>query len=160
MAIIGITINRTNPNFTVDDFTFWMPQYTKFLNTEKGKKYFEKLYNVANNKVFYSIFGTDWELAMSYVIAHYLTLISNQLGAPAGDSLDSIAGGGNIQGVLSSASVGGFSKSYDISKTMTEEDDALFWNQTSFGAAYWALLKTKAIPTMMVVTSGPLCRKK
>lgn len=156
MAIIGISLDRTNPKFTIDDFTFWMPQYTKFLATEKGQKYFEKLYSVANKKVFHSIFGTDWELAMSYVIAHYLTLIANRLGAPSGDSLESIAGGGNIQGVLSSASVGNFSKQYDIDKTITAETDALFWNQTSYGAAYWALLKTKAIPTIMVVTSNPI----
>lgn len=154
MAIIGISLDRTNPKFTIDDFTFWMPQYTKFLTTEKGQKYFEKLYSVVNKKVFHSIFGADWELAMSYVIAHYLTLIANQLGAPSGDSLESIAGGGNIQGVLASASVGNFSKQYDINKTVTDETDALFWNQTSYGAAYWALLKTKAIPTIMVVTSN------
>jgi len=154
MAIVGITLNRTNPEFTVDDFTFWMPQYTKFMNTDKGSTYFTKLYKIANNKVFKSIFGTDWELAMSYCIAHYLTLISNQLGAPAGDSLESIAGGGTTQGVLSQASVGSFSKSYDIDKTISNEDEAKFWNQTSYGQAYWALLKTKAIPTMMVVTNG------
>lgn len=158
MAIIGITLDRKNPEFTSDDFIFWMPQYTKFIATEQGQKYFTKLYNVANNKVFYSIFGTDWELAMSYVIAHYLTLIANQLGAPAGDSLEQIAGGGVTRGVLSSASVGGFSKSYDIDKTLSEDDEAKFWNQTSYGQAYWALLKTKAVPTMMVVTNGSICK--
>lgn len=158
MAIIGITLDRKNPEFTSDDFIFWMPQYTKFIATENGQKYFTKLYNVANNKVFYSIFGTDWELAMSYVIAHYLTLIANQLGAPAGDSLEQIAGGGVTRGVLSSASVGGFSKSYDIDKTLSEDDEAKFWNQTSYGQAYWALLKTKAVPTMMVVTNGSICK--
>lgn len=159
MAIIGITIDKTNPEFTIDDFVIWMPQYAKFMATEDGKTYFEKLYKVANNKVFYSVFGSDWELAMSYVIAHYLTLIANQLGSPAGDTLAGIAGGGTIQGVLASASVGGFSKSYEISKTVSEEEDALWWNQTSYGAAYWALLKTKAMPSIMVVTNGPLATK-
>lgn len=158
MAIIGITLNRTNPDFTIDDFLLWMPQYTKFMATTKGQKYFYKLYEVANNKVFKSIFGSDWELAMSYCIAHYLTLISNQLGAPSGDSLETIAGGGTTQGVLSSASVGGFNKTYDIDKTISQDDEAKFWNQTSYGQSYWALLKTKAIPTMMVVTNDPLRR--
>ena len=158
MAIIGITINRTNPEFTIDDFVFWMPQYAKFMATEQGQKYFNKLYNVANNKVFKSIFGTDWELAMSYCIAHYLAIIANRLGAPAGDTLEGIAGGGATQGVLSSASVGGFSKSYDIDKTISQDDEAKFWNQTSYGQAYWALLKTKAVPTMMVVTNGSICK--
>lgn len=156
MAIIGITIDRENPTFSSDDFIFWMPQYAKFIATDDGKKHFDKLYAIANNKVFHSIFGTDWELAMSYCIAHYLTLIANRLGAPSGDSLESIAGGGNTQGVLSSASVGSFNKQYDLEKTMFDDDEAKFWNQTSYGQAYWSLLKTKAIPTMMVVTNGSI----
>lgn len=158
MALIGITINRTNPAFSVDDFIFWMPQYAKFMQTEQGMQYFDKLCSIANNKVFKSIFGTDWELAMSYCIAHYLTIIANRLGAPAGDTLAEIAGGGATQGVLSSASVGGFSKSYDIDKTISQDDEAKFWNQTSYGQAYWALLKTKAVPTMLVVTNGCICK--
>lgn len=158
MALIGITIDRQNPEFTINDFTFWMPQYTKFCATEQGQKYFNKIYSIVNKKVFHSILGTDWELGMSYVIAHYFTLIANQLGAPSGDTLDSIAGGGTTQGVLSSATVGSFSKQYDIDKTISQDDEAKFWNQTSYGQAYWALLKTKAIPTMMVITSGSICR--
>lgn len=156
MAIIGINLDRTNPTFTMDDFTFWMPQYKKFIETEEGIKYFNKLYNLINDKIFKSIYGSDWELAMSYAMAHYLTLISNQISSPSGSTLEGIAGGGSIKGVLSSASVGGFSKSYDIDKTVLSEDEALFWNQTSYGAALMALLKTKAVPSIMVVTSGPI----
>lgn len=158
MAIIGINLDRKNPVFTAEDFTFWMPQYKKFIETEEGIKYFNKLYILVNNKIFKSIYGTDWELAMSYGIAHYLTLIANSEQAPSGSTLQGIAGGGSIKGVLSSASVGGFSKSYDIDKTVLSEDEALFWNQTSYGAALMALLKTKAIPSIMVVTSGPITK--
>lgn len=156
MAIIGIQLDRTNPKFTIDDFIIWMPQYTKFMQTQQGKTYFDKLSNVANRKIFKSIYGTDWELAMSYCIAHYLTIISNQLQAPSGNTLESIAGGGTTVGVLTSASVGGFNKSYDVDKTLVSEDEALFWNQTSYGAALMALLKTKAVPSIMVVTSHPV----
>lgn len=156
MAIIGINTNKTNPLFRISDFLLWMPQYKNFLNTLDGLKYFNSLFEIANNKIFYSIFGTDWKLAMSYCIAHYLTLISNQLGAPSGSSLETIAGGGNFKGVLSSASIGDFSKSYDIDKTMLSSDEALFWNQTSYGASLMALYKTKAVPSMFVVTSNPV----
>lgn len=156
MAIIGIQIDRTNPAFTIHDFIFWMPQYSRYLATPDGVSHFDKVYSVVNNKIFKSIFGADWELAMSYAIAHYFTLIANQMQAPSGDTLQGIAGGGVTQGVLSSASVGGFSKSYDIDKTMLSENEALFWNQTSFGAALMALLKTKAVPSILVVTSNPV----
>lgn len=154
MAIIGIDINRENPTFTIFDFTFWMPQYKNFMKTDEGVLYFNKLYEIVNNKIFKSIFGTDWELAMSYGIAHYLTLIANQESAPSGSTLQQIAGGGNHKGILQSANVGGFSKSYDIDKTVLSEAESLFWNQTSYGTALMTLLKTKAIPSIMVVTSN------
>lgn len=156
MAVIGIQLNRENPTFTKDDFTFWMPQFAGFMATCDGDKYFNKIYNLVNGKIFKSIYGSDWELAMSLGMAHYLTLIGQQMQVPAGQSLSDIAGGGNIKGVLASMSVGSFSKSYDLSKTMVESDDAMFWNQTSYGAQLMALLKTKAIPAIAVVTSNPL----
>lgn len=156
MAIIGIQLDRTNPEFTVDDFTFWMPQFVNFMNTSEGIQRFEKIYGIVNQKIFKSIFGSDWELAMSYGIAHYITLIGMQMKAPAGNTIDSISGGGVVQGVLTSASVGSFSKSYDTNLTLLNSDEDKFWNQTSYGAKLMALLKTKAIPSIMVVTSGPL----
>ena len=155
MAIIGIQLNRENPAFTSEDFAFWMPQYSKFIATSEGQRYFDKIYQLVNNKIFYSIFGSDWELAMSYAIAHYLTLIANQVQAPSGDTLQGIAGGAT-HGVLSSMSVGSFSKSYDLSKSLLSEDEAMFCNQTSYGAALMALHKTKAVPSILVVTSNPI----
>lgn len=155
MAIIGIQLDRTNPAFTSSDFTFWMPQYTKFIDTLEGQEYFTRLHNIVTNKIFKSIFGTDWELAMSYAIAHYLTLIANQMQAPSGNTLQGIAGG-STKGVMTSMSVGNFSKAYDIDKTMVSDNEAMFWNQTSFGASLMALLKTKAIPSILVVTSNPV----
>lgn len=156
MAIIGIQTNKENPEFSIADFTFWMPQFKNFMDTDEGKTMFENLYPIANAKIFASIYGSDWKLAMSYCIAHYATLIAQQQQAPSGDTLDSIAGGGVTRGVLQSMSVGGFSKSYDINKTMSNEEEAMFWNQTSYGAALWALLKTKNIASIFVVTSHPV----
>lgn len=155
MAIIGIQTDRHNPAFTASDFTFWMPQYTSFIATQDGQNYFNKIYNVVNQKIFKSIFGADWELAMSYAIAHYLTLIANQMQAPSGATLQGIAGGAT-HGVLSDMTIGSFSKSYELGMTMVEEDESKFWNQTSYGAALMALLKTKAVASIMVVTSGPI----
>lgn len=155
MAIIGIQLDRSNPPFTIEDFVFWMPQYSKYMQTEAGQKHFDKLSSLVTKKIFKSIFGSDWELAMSYGIAHYLTLIANQMQAPSGSTLAGIAGGAT-HGVLSSATVGSFNKTYDLDKTMVSENEALFWNQTSFGANLMALLKTKAVPSILVVTSNPV----
>ncbi len=156
MALIGIQLDRKNPSYTVADFTFWMPQFKKYMATDDGKVAFDNLYEIANNKIFKSIFGTDWKLAMSLTIAHYLTLIANQVGAPSGDTLESIAGGGSFKGVLASATIGDFNKSYDINKTVADDKEARFWNQTSYGAQLYALLQTKAVPSILVVTSNPI----
>jgi len=166
MALIGIITDKHNPEFTKRQFVFWMPQFEKFFfsdtttdpwtETEEGILYWNEIYPVVNGKVFESIFGSDWKLAMSYAIAHYLTLIAQQKQAPSGDSLSDIAGGGVIRGILSSASVGGFSKSYDIDKTVSSDEEAMWWNQTSYGAAYWALIKTKHVATIFIATSNPV----
>lgn len=156
MAIIGIQIDKTNPAFSVDDFKIWMPQFSAYVATQQGAALYTKIYEMCNRKIFHSIFGTDWELAISYAIAHYITLIAQQQQAPSGNTLAEIAGGGVTRGVLSSASIGDFSKTYELDKTMVSSDDAMFWNQTSYGAALMALYKTKAVPSIFVVTSNPI----
>ena len=153
MAIIGINLDRKNPSFTKADFLFWMPQFAKL---ETLDTLFDNLYPMANEKIFYSIFGTDWKLAMSLCIAHYATLIGNNSQTPAASTLAQIAGGGVTKGVLVSANIGGFSKTYDLDKSMISSDEAIWWNSTSYGAQLMTLLKTKAIPSMMVVTNYPV----
>lgn len=154
MPIVGIELNRDNPEFTMEDFTLWMPQFKPLMDTTDGNKYFNKLYPIANKKIFHSIYGTDWELAMCYCIAHYLTLIAQQVQAPSGSTLAGIAGGGVHKGVLSGASIGGFNKSVDFSKTMSESEETKFWNQTSYGSSLMALYKTKAVPSIFVITNS------
>lgn len=153
MAIIGINIDKQNPEFTKADFLFWQPQYTRVSDLDT---LFDNLYPIANAKIFYSIYGTDWKLAMSLCIAHYATLISNNAQLPQGTSLASIAGGGTTKGVLSSATIGGFSKTYDLDRSMVSGEDVIWWNSTSYGAQLMALLKSKAVPSIMVVTSNPV----
>ena len=153
--IFGIQIDKKNPEFTAADFTFWLPQYKEFIQTEDGQVAFNNLYELANAKIFHSIFGCDWKLAMSWCIGHYLELIAQQQQAPSGSTLSQIAGGGITKGVLASATIGNFSKQYDLDKTMISSEEAAFWNQTQFGANLMALLKTKAIPSVFVITNDP-----
>ena len=156
MSLFGITTNKENPTFTINDFVFWQPQFKNYMETEDGRYDFNKLYQIANKKIFISIFDTDWELAMSLCIAHYLQLRANNLEVPSGSTLQEIAGGGTIKGILSNASVGQFNKAYDIDKTVLSNKESAFWNQTSYGAALMALLANKPVPSIFVVTSGPL----
>ena len=151
MPVYGVELNRCNPEFTIDDFTMFMPQFKKFMTTDEGLRYFNNLYPMANNKIFYSIFGTDWKYAMSLCIAHYLYLISKNAQASAGDTLESISTGQSITGVLTGVSVGGFSKSYDFQYTLLNNKESTFWNQSNFGSQLMALYATKYVPSIFVV---------
>lgn len=155
MAIVGTYTDKNNPEYTIDDFCFWIPKMAKFMKTDEGLRYFNKLYPIANNKVFYSVFCSDWEYAISLVIAHYATLIGRQLTRPSGDTLEDATSGSEVQGVLTNVSVGGFSKSYDFDSIVkSSTDEAMFWNQTSYGISFYALMKSKSLPNIMVVTNG------
>lgn len=156
MAVIGIYTNKRNPEFTIAQFCVWFPQFRKFLDTQDGRAMWDVVYPIANETIFKSIYGSLWSRAISLMIAHLMTLIALQNQVPVGDDLSSIAGLGSTQGVMSSASVGSFSVSYDISKTMSDEEEAKWYNLTKFGAELYDLMKTRHIATIFVVTSNPI----
>lgn len=156
MAILGLNMDLQNPEFTVQDFLFWMPQYKKFAETEDFKVMFDNLYPIANDKIFYSVFGGDWKYAMSLAIAHYSYMIAQNSQTPAGGTLAEIAGGGATQGMLTGVSVGGFSKSFDLAYTALNTQEAMFWNYSSYGSKLMALWKTKANLGVMTVVNGPV----
>lgn len=154
MAILGTFVDKKNPEYTLNDFLFWLPQ---FRNIEGLQTLFDNLYPIANNKIFFSIFGTDWKYAMSLCIAHYAWIIGqNEVVQPA-TSLADIAGGSpTTGGILSSATIGGFNKSYDLDRSMISGNDKIWWNQSAYGKALMNLLGTKGNPAILVVTSNPV----
>lgn len=156
MAILGTTINRENPAFTLQDFLIWMPQFSSVTNIET---YFDNLYPIANNKIFESIFGVDWPFAISLAIAHYMWIIGqNEAKAKTGaKTLADIAGGvPTTGGIMTTASIGQFSKTYDLDRSMITGDDKVWWNQSAYGRDLMNLLATKSVATMFVVTSNPV----
>lgn len=156
MPVFGIDLNRDNPEYTIQDFVFWMPQFKSYMDTDEGKVMFNNLYPLANEKIFYSIFGSDWKYAMSLCIGHYSYLIGANSNSPSGSTLPEVYGGGVTRGVLQSAAIGGFSKSYNLEYTTLNSEEAMFWNQSAYGQQLMALLKTKALASIAVVTSQPL----
>lgn len=121
---------------------------------------FNRLAPIAYDKIFYTVFGKDWYYAMSLCIAHYNYLINiqvpNTLSPNKKIGLSDVTGGGVTRGVMTSASIGGFTKSYDLGYTALTTEDALFWNQSAYGMSLYALFKAKSTLTMFVVTNGPL----
>lgn len=117
---------------------------------------FNALYPIANGKIYYAIFGKDWYYAMALCIAHYNYLRQIQATSPTGKNITDVTGGGVTRGVMTSAQIGGFSKTYDLNYTALSTEEALFWNQSAYGMSLLALFKSKSTLTMFVVTNGPL----
>ncbi len=152
MAIRGIELDRENPRFIRSDFTFWMPQFKNYINTDEGLIYFNKLRDIANQRIYKSIFGADWEYAMSLCIAHYFSLINEREMTSTDATLKGALMGSSHKGILDSASIGAFSKSLRFDATLVESDETKFWNRSDFGSALMSLYKTKAVPSIFVVT--------
>lgn len=157
MAILGAPeISAEQPEFTIEDFKFWMPIFSKAIETPDGQVMYNNLYPIALEKIQYSIFGVDWKKAMSLCIAHYATIISRQKSQPIPDTLEQAAALGTTKGVLTSAGVGGFNQTFDLERSLSNTRDAIFWNQTQWGAELYNLFISKPVLSMVVVTPGPV----
>lgn len=151
--------SKTNPTYTIDDFCMWIPQMSKYIKTDEGLKYFNKLYPIANSIIHYYVFGELWEKAMSLYIAHELALIGKQMTRATSNSLSESAGGSVLNGVLTSMTVGGFSKSYNFDSVLSNNDDAKYFNQTSWGSELYAMMAMRP-KFFMLVTNGNIEQNK
>ena len=157
MAILGAPeISNEQPEFTIDDFKFWMPIFSKAIDTKEGQVMYNNLYPIALEKIQYSIFGADWKKAMSLCIAHYATIIGNQQATPAPGTIAQAAAMGTTKGIITTAGIGQFNQTFDVDRSLSNTQDAIFWNQTQWGAELYNLFMSKPILSMIVVTPGPI----
>lgn len=149
--IIGTQTNNNNPPFEIETFKILIPRFKKVLENEDVLALYEYFEKIAYTKILYSVFGTDWELAMSLYIAHELSLNAIDSMMPS-DNLQMIANSTGAKGILNNYSVGGVYKSYGYDRTMTNKPNAIYFNSTEYGQRLMNLLATKGIPCIAVVT--------
>lgn len=139
--------SRKNPVFTRHQFSLFIPAMEEFMNTDKGREVFDIYKPIANSKVFHSMMGDEWYIAMALCIAHYISLWAQNASLAergAGMSLSAVAALGQPKGLITSFSVGDVSKSYDFNATMHQKDtDTIFWNQTEYGRQFYAIWAPK-----------------
>lgn len=152
MALRGIDTNRKNPPYTIDDFIFWIPNMANFIQTKEGLICFNRLYDMANNEIFFSIFGSSWQYAMSLYIAHFIYRRGKNASRNVGNTLADAAASAAYNGAITSVSVGGFSKSYDTNATTITDREAAFWNLSPYGTELYDLMSRLPIATIAVVT--------
>ena len=153
--VIKPSINRRNPEFTKAAFFVYMPAMEQFVNTTQGEAVFNEYKTIANGRCFKSVWGDEWNEAMSLLIAHFLTLWARRASATNSSmskTVMGIAAMGRPQGVETSISAGELSKSFDFSLTTlpTDKENA-FYNKTEFGQDYYARLMQKRGPAIAVV---------
>lgn len=146
MAVIKMSPNRKNPQFTKSTFLIHMPNMEAFIDTKVGARVFKEYKDIASSKVFKSVWGAEWNYGMSLCISHYLVLYARNAKSTRsmGDTLSAVASMGNADGLITSMSVGEVSKSFDHSYTMLEQGaDSAFWNQTGYGRLFYSMLSQK-----------------
>jgi len=155
-SVIRMSVDRTNPTFTISTFKTYIPAMTKFVETDEGRGIFDEYKVIVNGKVFYSVWGDEWKHAFSLLLAHYLVLWAKRAATAAQDSsLQGIASLGNQDGLLTSWSVGEVSKSYSFDGIMINEGvDSAFYNLTSYGREYYALYRQLQTLSIGLVLPG------
>ena len=145
--VIRPRVSRKNPPFTRNQFTTFIPAMKEFIDTEEGRNVFDAYKPIANSKVFKTMMGEEWYMAMALCIAHYISLWAQNASLVergAGATVAGVAALGQARGLMTSFSVGEVSKSYDFSHTMHDKGiDTIFWNQTEYGRQFYAIWAPK-----------------
>lgn len=98
---------------------------------------------MANDIVSPSRWGAQWRLAVGLFVAHYATMYLNTIkNNPDGaTSIAAAAASGQMFGVVTSASLGDASVSYDTSAATNLTTNWGQWNLTAYGQQYASLAK-------------------
>lgn len=103
--------------------------------------------NMCNDAVAPARWGEVWRLAASLYVAHFVTLwLKNNGGNLSGSSTPSEAAeSGTVSGVVSGASLGDASVSYDTSSITESTRMWGQWNLTSYGQQFASMARLVAI---------------
>lgn len=135
--------NICGPNsktYTIDDFLKFYPNFFKKDDTTDPPTYtplipeaiLEVFIEMANESIQECAWGIKWPWAMALFIAHYATLYGRSYSDGSPD-LDGATSGGEIIGLVKSASLGDASVSYDNSAIVSATEDWGAWNSTIYG---------------------------
>lgn len=141
--LIGIPTAKEGKHITQEIFGKYIPKLATYVN--EHKETFELYENICRNQLNYTIWEDIWDYALSLATAHYICISDPQ-------SLQSIDSSTAAGGVMSSRSIDKVSYQYETSKTMSEHDAYLFWNQTGYGRALYALSLTRGYIGMFIGT--------
>jgi hypothetical protein len=125
-TVYGLPTIGKNPEFDKATFSIFVPKLKDWIYEPANEQAYQKFLDICNNKINKSVFGDDWEMAMSYAIAHYICITDPMY-------VQAVDGDTAVGGIMSSRSVNGLSYSYDLDKTITTNPAYNFWLRTGYG---------------------------
>lgn len=142
-----------NPDYNASYFTSFMPAFKGLVEPaenedEEDKPYhglFKAYMTVANQKLRYRTFGSDWYLLMSNFIAHHIQLRLQEMANKIDNAVEDIEDLANLsQGVMTAGKAGDVS--YTINNMLTDKmfGDAGEFNYTRYGKIFWSTYKRYA----------------
>lgn len=126
----------------------FLEDYPPFKNKETGANFIpsgmmQAFLAMVNDIVSPDRWGSQWRLAAGLFVAHFATLYLRTIkGAPEGSaSISQASDSGTLLGIVTSASLGDASVSYDTSSVTQLTGNWGQWNLTAYGQQYASLAK-------------------
>lgn len=139
-------------NYSLEMFLEDYPQFKDADgNTFANKAIMSTFIKMCNSTVSEERWAESWRLACGLFVAHYLTLYLRQnKGATCSKNATEAADSGALLGVVTSASLGDASVSYDVNVTTQATEAWGQFNLTTYGQQYASLARMYCIGGMYV----------
>lgn len=154
-ALASNVVEGVDGAYTLSMFYEDYPQFKKS-GTEEGfvpDSIMNVFINMANGTVSPDRWGEAWRLGAGLFVAHYVTMYlrQNKGNTDGSATAEKAAESGALVGVVSSASLGDASVSYDTSAATQATQNWGQWNLTTYGQQYASLARVFVIGGSYVI---------
>jgi hypothetical protein len=154
-ALASNIVEGVEGAYTIAMFYQDYPQFKK-VNTETGfvpDSIMNVFIKMANSTVSPDRWGEAWRLGAGLFVAHYVTMYlrQNKGNTDGSATASQAADSGALLGIVSSASLGDASVSYDTSSATQATQNWGQWNLTTYGQQYASLARVFVIGGSYVI---------
>lgn len=130
--ICGFPTPGKNPEYSKETFATYIPKLKEWVYDSAHDEQFNKFVSICGEKINIGYWQEDWEYAMSLAVAHYICITDI-------DYVQAIDADPSNGAVMSGRGIGGINYSYDLSRTMNDNQAYKFWQRTGYGTQLVAL---------------------
>lgn len=126
-------VTGTNPDYTIDDFLAFFPQFTGLVD---NSFVLDQFIAMANTVVLEARWFEQWKFGMALFIAHWLTLYLQSANGGPDATAAQVIGAAQVRGLQTSKSVDSLSVSYDVNVLVQGIEGWGMWKSTSYGMQF------------------------